>query len=474
MSAGLASARVDVDDDDDDDEEEDFMSTALKHRQMKPLEQQEGGLSEQSESDESDIPRTASWTTAGLLMIADVVGAGVMSLATAFAQLGWLFSIVSLIVWYMVAMYVGVLVSVSREAWPQSQSFTQLAENNFGHRFKIVTGTAIYSFLAFVLGDYMLIIGEAIKMMFYDVQVCSPVWTLLGALFLLPLTQFRLLAMTSWLMVVNIFTILASISITIGVLTNMSKEEMIEFRGQNETIYTELIASNLTVISFFRSQALFAFAYMGVFVYLEIISEMKEPKDFKKSLLFLSGPFQVSVYGLAGGMGYKLIGTKAEGLLIKQIPPGNWYRLSAFLLAVHIMLTFIVKGTILSRAVHSFVDPNSAKDFSHPSANRVYLLVSVGLLVFCLVIANLIPFFDDLTSFLGALQTPFIGFILPILFAFKARRKLGGRTGLVELLIMILIVVFMILLFFFGVVGSLLRIAENWARDASPLVSCFT
>jgi len=50
-----------------------------------------------------------------------------------------------------------------------------------------------------------------------------------------------------------------------------------------------MFAANLTVGSFFSAQALFAFAYMGVTIYLEIISEMKEPAEFRYSLLRLSG-----------------------------------------------------------------------------------------------------------------------------------------------------------------------------------------
>jgi amino acid permease len=433
-----------------------------------------------NQSNKSEIPKLATWQTAGLLMIADVVGAGVMSLATAFAQLGWVLAIISLIFWYLVNMYVGLLIKECHEAWPKSESFGDLAMYSFGRKTRIWTSVAVYTFLAFVLGDYVLILGETLQMIFYEYRQCSLVWTAVGILFLLPLSQIRLLALTNWLMLINVFTIIFSIFIALGRLATMSSQEMKDFRSgmtdmnSTQEIFTEVFASKLTILSFFHSQALFAFAYMGVFIYLEIISEMQNPKDFTKSLLWLSGPFQFAVYGITGALGYILIGSQANGLLIKQIPFGPAYRISAFLLAIHMVLTFLVKGTILSRAVHSYISPDTSRDFSTPKAHRIYLFISVMILIFCFLVANLIPFFDDLTSILGALQTPFIGFMLPIFFAIKARKVLGREPwkGRKELVFMGLIIFWMVLLFFIGVVSSVKNIVDKWTSYGAPFRDC--
>ena len=291
---------------------------------------------------------------------------------------------------------------------------------------------------------------------------------------MIPLLKVRLLAMTNKLMILNVLTIIGCIVIALGRLASMSSAELVDFYGVNATVRkTEAFASDLTLLSFFHSQALFAFAYMGVFIYLEIISEMREPKDFRKSLLWFSGPFQFLVYGLTGAIGYALIGSGARGLLIKQIPTGTAYRFAGLFLAVHMGLTFMVKGTILSRAIHAFVSPSSAKDFSTGQGDRVYALVSAGVLAFCLLVANLVPFFDDLTAFLGAMQTPFIGFILPILYVWKARKNLERSTPRKERFFMFLIIFSMMLLFFVGIVSSVGNIIEKWKSYGAPFSGCF-
>jgi amino acid permease len=429
------------------------------------------------DSPESSMPKTASWRTAGLLMIADVVGAGVMGLATAFAQLGWVLSLLSICVWYAANMWVGMLLVEAKEAWPHCESFMELAGAAFGRRARMLTGLAVYSFLGMVLGDYLLIIGETLEMMFYDPTSpgvrCGPIWTTFGAMFLVPLAQIRLLSLTRFLMIVNVITLVGSVVVCLVAITQENTHAKATNSANTTAIVTEAVASNLTIMSFFHSQALFAFAYMGVFIYLEIIAEMREPAEFKYSLLWLSGPFQFCMYLLTGAWGYGIIGSGANGLLIKQMPKGLPYRFAAFLLFVHMLLTFLVKGTILSRAIHSFISPESAKDFSRPEANRVYFSVSLGVVFFTLVIANLIPFFDDLTSLLGAFQTPFIGFLLPIWFAYKARKNLNRVTSSKEFYAIVAITVFMILLFFIGIVTSFVNIVNRWNSYGSPFANCF-
>jgi amino acid permease len=429
---------------------------------------------ETEDNSESTIPKTASWETAGLLMIADVVGAGVMSLATAFAQLGWLPSFCSLVFWYVVNMYIGVLIGECHEAWPHSESFMDLSQRTYGRRARIATGCAVYSFLAFVLGDYVLILGETLQMMFYETKMCGWFWTGIGVLFLLPLSFVRLLALTNKLMVLNLVTIVGSIMLALGRLASMDEAEIQAWSLQtNHTMrQTEVIAADISLMSFFHSQALFAFAYIGVFIYLEIIAEMRNPKEFKKSLLMFSGPFQFTVYALTGSIGYFLIGKSANGLLIKQIPQGTAFRVSAFLLAVHMVLTFMVKGTVLSRAIHMFVSPETAKDFSSLKAYRVFFFVATAVMLFCFFVANLIPFFDDLTALLGALQTPFVGFVLPIMFVLKARKKLQRDNRKYETRFMALIIAFMVLLFFVGLATSTSNIISKWQSYGSPFKGC--
>ncbi|CAK0878562.1 unnamed protein product, partial [Prorocentrum cordatum] len=75
-----------------------------------------------------------------------------------------------------------------------------------------LVGAAQSSFLFMVLGLYSLSIGEGLGKLFYDTQICLPVWTLIGSLVLLPvhINATSLGSYTS-LIYVNCSTILGSI-----------------------------------------------------------------------------------------------------------------------------------------------------------------------------------------------------------------------------------------------------------------------
>ncbi|KAH9250929.1 hypothetical protein BASA81_011317 [Batrachochytrium salamandrivorans] len=434
--------------------------------------------SEEEES-KSAMPKTATWQSVGLLLIADVVGAGVMTLATAFAELGWVLSLTSLVFWYVASMYVGLLVQTAHVAYPECENFMQLGKASFGRKAELCAGVLVYVFVFFALGDYVLILGETLEMMSTTAESamgeqgngskCAHLfYSFIASILLLPLSTVRLLGNTTGMMLVNAISILASLLIAfVGVAVDRANVDTV-----NPIPQTEWFSSQLSLYTFFHAQALFAFAFSGAYLYLEIIAEMQDSREFRKSLLYLSGPFQFSIYLLAGSVGYLLFGSKANGLLIKMVPFGFCYQLAAFLLSVHMVLTFLVKGTILSRAVHTYLFPVSARDFKSWHAQRVFVCICVLLIAGCFLVANLVPFFDDLTSLLGAMNAPWIGYVMPVLFAIKAKKLLQFEPSKGELAVMYLLCMFMGMLFVFGVVSSFENIVTKWATYGKPFAGC--
>lgn len=428
------------------------------------------------------IPKTADWQTAGLLMIADVVGCGVMSLATAFAQLGWMLAIPSLLFWTLVSMYVGLLIGEVNEAYPDCENFMQLSGLTLGKDARMATAVCVYSFIFLCLGDYLLILGETLEMMVNSLEETTNcgkfAYTVLTFVVLLPFCQIRQLGKTNWLMVLNSLTVLLSVAFALVGLYMARRDNV---------VHTEWIASNLSVFSFFHSQALLAFSFSGAFIYLEIVSEMAHPKDFRKALLWCSVPFQSSLYAITGIAGYLLIGSESQGLLIKQVPRHEsftlsaLYQLSALGLFIHMCISFVVKSTILARAVHVNLFPSTANDFESAQSKRMFMGIGASLIGGCFCIANVIPYFDLLTGLLGAFQTPLIGFLLPIAFAMQARRKREVIASFSQLKPwekswVGVICMFMCGVFVFGVSASVASIVAKWTSEDEGLAlyGCLT
>jgi len=129
-----------------------------------------------------------------------------------------------------------------------------------------------------------------------------------------------------------------------------------------------------------------------------------------------------------------------------MVPEKNFaYRASAGCLFVHMLITYQVKGTVLARAIHRYVAPSSSRDFASSRGTIVFMLVANGVLALTYLMANLIPFFDDLTAFLGAMQAPVLGFIVPMAFCLKAREASGTTTGQFEMVSLACVVLFVVL-----------------------------
>ena len=409
-------------------------------------------------------PRKASWTTAGWLMVADVVGAGVLALAVAFAQLGWVLGLASSLLSYALNMYLGLLLLEAHERWPSALSYMDMASQAFGPRARVFVGLSVYILLLFLLGDYLLIAGATLQIVFYDAKLCLVVWVFLSTLILAPLLQFRLLANVKRLLIVNVVTLVVSLLVALITLSQMGTTAA---QAYNKSGPPELVASTLTFGSFAKAQALISFAYSGVFIYLEIISEMQDDKEFRKSLLYLSGPFTLVSYVTVACWGYYFVGSNAQGMIITNIPPGPAYRAAATFLFVHIIITFLIKGIVLTRVVQRFTVTSSLNDFSF-GGNVTYFFISTGLLGFTFVLANLVPFFDDLTSLLGSFFMPVVGFVLPIMFVLRARKLNNVETPTWERILMGVICFVMVVLCIVGTVASMDAILKRWVTYGKP------
>ena len=93
---------------------------------------------------------------------------------------------------------------------------------------------------------------------------------------------------------------------------------------------------------------------------------------------------------------------------------------AALALFVHLLITYLIKGTVLTRWIHRQLVPHPSLEDSVCHVRLVWLAISSLVLTMCYAVASAVPFFEDLTTLLGALQTPLLGFCLPVLFTVAA------------------------------------------------------
>jgi len=243
------------------------------------------------------------------------------------------------------------------------------------------------------------------------------------------------------------------------------------WQGTAETITPgfepENIPAALTVYSFATSCSKIAFAYAGQFLYLEIIAEMEKPKDFPLAFV-LAGPYQVGMYLLSACVGYYYKGQKAQGLIINFIPANGWLRFAALLLFIHMIITYLIKATVLARAFHRVWSPKNLNDTSKRGKIEWFISTLVVLISF-MIIANSIPFFDSLTGLIGAISVPISSWLLPIIyFALDTQKQ---PVHMIENVVMVIIFILGILLTGVGTYSNFSDIVDSWEKYGYPF-SC--
>ena len=403
-------------------------------------------------------PRRATWTTASQLIIADVIGVGIMSMADAFAQLGWLLGLILVHGMLLLNLYCGWLAWEAQTiSFPGTLTLAQIGHRAYGTTGQWVTGVVVYSFLFFVLGNYLLTLGLCLQQVFVTVDMPRPLWSLLGALLLLPFCQIRTLNGARLLLIVNITTIILAVFVSVGHMLAVG-----ERHGE-----TSLIATDLTWRSFVSGLSKFAFAYTGVLMYPEIVSEMEEPADFPKALI-VQAPFQLISFLSVGCVGYAYLGSRAEGLLINSLPPGSAAStIAAVSLFIHVLITYLIKGTVLTRALHTMIAPNSLNDTGR-EGTLTWLALTSCLMLCCFGVASAVPFFDELCSLLGSVQTPIFGFVLPVLFCYAGRKAQGVQIAPPTYVLLAAILGLGVAMFTVGATGEVITIIERW-RNRSVL-----
>lgn len=153
------------------------------------------------------------------------------------------------------------------------------------------------------------------------------------------------------------------------------------------------------------------YTFVGQITYPSFISQMREPRDFKKALYIVTLA-ELITFALAGSIIYVYVG---DGVLAPAFGSltGN-YRKIAFSFALP---TIIFLGSLYSNVSSQFVflrifDENSVNRNSHTVVGwATWAALNLFLWVVAFVLAQVIPFFSDLLSLMSSLFDCWFGFV---------------------------------------------------------------
>ena len=443
------------------------------------------------ESEDSDLKElfghNGVFLTAGII-VADVVGAGILAMPVAIANFGLYPGIVALLLLLAANVHISVVMWRVRMFCPTcigTTTYTGFVRSAFAkapawqRRVMIwITGFCQKSFMVGMMVLYLMSAGKGMGMLFYHSHVCLPQWMIYAALLLLPFAA-TARHMGSWqsLVWINVATLMGTVLIPLGFYAMVGTDE-IKVPGSE----VEMVSS-LTSKQILSGLSTFTFGMTSQFMLLEIIAEMKEPMNMPKAYVHVSAPFQLVMFAMAGIGGYLYMGNKVDGMMNENLPFGIAFQVAAGCMLTHMLISYLIKGVVLCKSVHRASD----RAYAHASDNRPrswigWILVVALMLLLAWFLGNIVPFFGAAVDLLGASVTPISCWLIPLVLYMRMcydypdweshqGRKRGKRSTFVKFVEWTAIgleCLLAVILMIFGTRSSLLTIVESWATYGQP------
>ncbi|KAL4865084.1 hypothetical protein BDV12DRAFT_175146 [Aspergillus spectabilis] len=343
--------------------------------------------------DEADAEikyKVLSWWQAGFLMVAETVSIGILSLPSVVATLGLVPAIILLVGFGLMSTYTGYTIGQFRWAYPHVQSMADAGEvlaGKFGREF---LGMGQLLLIVFIMASHILTFTVAMNTI-TDHGTCTIVFGVVGLVLSYVLCLPRTSAKVSYLSIASFLSVFSAVMIVM-IAVGIQRP----WKGELEAVVdTNLYHAFLGVCNI-------VFSYSGHVAFFGFISELKDPKEYPKSLFLLQGidtvlyiVSAVVIYCYAGpdvtspalGSSSPIIGKIAYGIALPTIIIGG-----------------VVNGHVASKYVYVRIfrktDRMHKKDLV---AVGSWMGIGLALWVIAWVIASAIPVFNNLLSLIASL-----------------------------------------------------------------------
>lgn len=412
---------------------------------------------------------TLSWPTVSMIQIGEIIGVGVLTMGSAFADLGFALALVLIVVLGLVAIYTGVLLSRARALFPTALSYPDMALYTTHRQYvSNITTFIVSTYIVFSMASYLLALTQTLEIAFWGVPLCQPLWSLLAACVILVPVQFRTYGdAPTWLFWVNFAWIASAVLLVLGYLIAHIVSEGVA------TDTSVAPPQSTTWVDFFSGLSKITFAFLGCYIFFEMMAEMKVPGDFPKTFR-ISGPAQIISYAVVGVVAYLFGGDNVQDSIIKEVDPstnGALLSLAAVCLALHIATAYVIIGTVFHRTVHQIVSPSTLEDYS-VKGRLIWFTITVCTLAFCFVVSNGIGFFDSLVSLLGSIFAPFLAFFYPVAFFLLAKHHAGESVHIVEKAFLGILMLYALVLLFVGTSANIIALRNSFSSTGAVPFQC--
>ncbi|KAF4982339.1 hypothetical protein FZEAL_2015 [Fusarium zealandicum] len=350
--------------------------------------------------------RNVGWIATIALMTKTQVGLGVLSIPSTFDSLGMIPGVICLCLVAAITTWSDYIIGVFKRNHPEVYGLDDAGYMMFGKIGREVFATVFMLYWIFVAGSAMLGISIGFNAV-SNHAACTAVFVAVAAMLGFMFSSIRTLGKIGWLAwvgLVCIMTAIFSVTVAVGVQDRPAA-------APKEGVWVsdfELVQSPSFVDAITAVSALI-FAFSGTPAFFSIAAEMRDPKNYTRSLLWAQGVVTVT-YIAIGVVVYYYCGSYVASPALGSAGPTMKKVCYGFALP-----GLIVTAMIVTHVPAKYLFLRLLRGSKHLNSNSMvhwgtWLACTAGVTIIAYIIASAIPVFGGLVSLIGALLGTFMCF----------------------------------------------------------------
>lgn len=356
----------------------------------------------------------------GIVLIAETVSLGILSLPSVVATLGLAPGIVLILVMSFLSTYSGLMLGEFQKEYPFVENFGDAVEvvgrslgsiGLFGYNitvariFQEVFGWAQALFQVFVMGAHLLTWTICLNALTGH-AACTIVWAVVGLAVFWVLNLPRTLRHTSWMSMASCISITVATLMTVGDVATNRPLGSVSIAVSREIGFTSAFLAVTNIAVSFSSHSCF----------FGVIGEFQKPQDWPKALALLQ-IVDTGLYLIAAIVIYYYIGPEVPSPALSAAGSDTMRRAIWGIAIPTIVIAGVIYGHVAGKYIFGRIFKNTKHLVRRTTVSMIgWAAVTLGTWSIAMVIAESIPVFNSLLGILSALFVSWFSYGLPGIF----------------------------------------------------------
>ncbi|CAI0643637.1 unnamed protein product [Colletotrichum noveboracense] len=368
-----------------------------------------GGVGENDEGELINF-KTLHWLQGGIVLVAETVSLGILSLPSVLATVGLVPGVILICTISALATYSGLLLAEFRKQYPFVQHFGDAVELigkpiGLGGVFREVFGWAQTILQVFLMGGHILLWTICMNTL-TNSATCTVVWAAVGMVAFWIFNVPRTLKYTSWMSAASCVSIVVAVLITV---VDVAIEKPIG--AGSVDIFRKLGFSPA-----FLAVTNIAGAFSSHSIFFSVIAEFKNPDDWPKALAFLQIT-DTTLYLISAVIIYVYAGPDVPSPALSAAGSATIRKAIWGVAIPTIAIAAVIYAHVASQYIFTRIFGNTKHVVRRTKlSTAAWLLVTLGIWGIGMVISESIPVFNNLLGLVSAAFASWFSFGLPGIF----------------------------------------------------------